>query len=47
MGVDSRMVDCDELRRMVPAMDMSDRPRLPILAALYHPSGRNSIEDAR
>ena len=39
MGVDSRMVDRDELRRMVPAMDMSGRPRFPILAALYHPPG--------
>ncbi len=29
MGVDSRMVDRDELRSMVPAMDMSSRPRLP------------------
>ncbi len=29
MGVDSRMVDRDELRRMVPAMDMSDRPAPP------------------
>src|SRR5271165_1304604 len=26
MGVDSRMVDREELRRMVPAMDMSDLP---------------------
>src|ERR1700730_5753743 len=39
MGVDSRMVDRDELRSMVPAMDMSSRPRLPILGALYHPPG--------
>jgi sarcosine oxidase, subunit beta len=39
MGVDSRMVDRDELQRMVPAMDMSERPRFPILAALYHPPG--------
>ena len=39
MGVDSRMVGREELRRMVPTMDMSDRPHLPVLGALYHPPG--------
>ena len=24
---------------MVPTMDMSDRPHLPVMAALYHPPG--------
>ena len=41
MGVDSRMVDRDELHRMVPAMDMSNRPHLPVLAALLSPAGGN------
>ena len=39
MGVDSRMVYREELRRLIPAMDLSDAPHLPVLAALYHPPG--------
>ncbi len=41
MGVDSRMVDRDELRRMVPAMDMSDRPRLPHIGGALSSTGRD------
>jgi sarcosine oxidase subunit beta len=39
MGVDSCMVGREELMRMVPTMDMSNRPHLPIMGALYHPPG--------
>ena len=46
LGVDSRIIYPDEIRRLVPAMDMSDRPRLPILAALYHPPGGIIRHDA-
>jgi sarcosine oxidase subunit beta len=46
LGVDSRVIYPDEIRRLVPAMDMSDRPRLPILAALYHPPGGIIRHDA-
>src|SRR5215470_3260201 len=46
LGVDSRLVHPDEIRRLVPAMDLSDRPRLPILAALYHPPGGIIRHDA-
>ena len=46
LGVDSRIVYPGEIRRLVPAMDMSDRPRLPILAALYHPPGGIIRHDA-
>jgi sarcosine oxidase, subunit beta len=46
LGVDSRVIYRDEIRRLVPAMDMSDRPRLPILAALYHPPGGIIRHDA-
>src|ERR1051326_501730 len=35
LGIDSRLVWPDEIKRMVPAMDTSSRPRYPVLAALY------------
>ncbi len=44
--VDSRVIDRDEIRRLVPALDLSDRPRYPILAALYHPPGGIIRHDA-
>jgi len=46
LGVDSRLIGADEIRKLVPAMDMSDRPRLPVLAALYHPPGGIIRHDA-
>jgi len=46
LGVDSRVIYPDEIRRLVPAMDMRDRPRLPVLAALYHPPGGIIRHDA-
>ncbi len=45
-GVDSRVIDRDEIRKLVPALDVSDRPRYPILAALYHPPGGIIRHDA-
>jgi sarcosine oxidase subunit beta len=45
-GVPSRLIWRDEIRRLVPAMDTSDRPRYPILAALYHPPGGIIRHDA-
>jgi sarcosine oxidase, subunit beta len=39
LGVDSRIVWPDEIKRMVPALDMSERPRYPVKAALFHPPG--------
>jgi sarcosine oxidase subunit beta len=46
LGVDSRLIYPDEIRKLVPAMDMSARPRLPIMAALYHPPGGIIRHDA-
>ncbi len=46
LGVDSRMIFPDEISRLVPAMELSDRPRFPILAALYHPPGGIIRHDA-
>src|SRR2546428_11650546 len=38
-GVASRLIWRAEIERLVPALDCSDRPRYPGLAALYHPPG--------
>ncbi|HKZ75828.1 MAG TPA: FAD-dependent oxidoreductase, partial [Actinomycetota bacterium] len=45
-GVPSRLVWRDEIAKLVPAMDCSDRPRYPVLAALYHPPGGIIRHDA-
>ena len=45
-GVDSRLVFPDELARICPQLDLSDRPRFPIHAALYHPPGGIIRHDA-
>ena len=45
-GVDSRVIGHDEIRELVPALDLSDRPRFPILAALWHPPGGIIRHDA-
>ena len=46
LAVESRMIFRDEIRRLVPVMDLSDRPRYPVLAALYHPPGGVIRHDA-
>lgn len=45
-GVDSRIVFPGEIRRLVPMLDLSSRPRFPILAGLYHPPGGIIRHDA-
>src|SRR5262249_9126937 len=45
-GVPSRVIGRDEIKRLVPALDVSDHPRYPILAALYHPPGGIIRHDA-
>lgn len=46
LGVDSRLIYRDEIRRLVPALDLSSRSRFPVLAALYHPPGGIIRHDA-
>lgn len=46
LGVDSRLIYPDEIRQLVPSLDLSDRPRLPVLGALYHPPGGIIRHDA-
>ena len=45
-GVDSRVIFPDEIRRLAPMLDLSSRPRFPVLAALYHPPGGIIRHDA-
>lgn len=46
LGVNSRMVWPEEIQRLVPHLDVSDRPRYPILAGLWHPPGGIIRHDA-
>jgi sarcosine oxidase subunit beta len=45
-GVDSRLIFPDEIAKLCPMLDLSDRPRYPIQAALYHPLGGIIRHDA-
>ncbi len=45
-GVESELIWPDEIRRLCPGIDVSDHPRYPILAALYHPPGGIVRHDA-
>ena len=45
-GVDSSLIWPDEIERICPGVDISDHPRYPILAALYHPPGGIIRHDA-
>jgi sarcosine oxidase subunit beta len=46
LGVNSRLIYPEEIRKLVPSMDLSSRPRFPILAGLYHPPGGIIRHDA-
>ena len=45
-GVNSRVIWPDEIKKLCPPIDVSDHPRYPILAALYHPPGGIIRHDA-
>jgi sarcosine oxidase subunit beta len=46
LGVDSRLVDLDELARLCPELNLSRDVRYPIIGALYHPRGAIARHDA-
>jgi sarcosine oxidase subunit beta len=46
LGVNSRLIDVDEIAQLVPGLDVSDRPHQPILAGLHHPPGGIIRHDA-
>jgi len=45
-GVDSRVIGPDEIGKLCPELDLSDRPAQPVQAALYHPPGGVLRHDA-
>jgi sarcosine oxidase subunit beta len=45
-GVDSRLIYPGEIAKLCPQLDLSDHPRYPVLAALYHPPGGIIRHDA-
>ncbi len=45
-GVDSEVITPEEIKRLVPFMDVSDDTRYPIIGALYHPPGGIIRHDA-
>ncbi len=45
-GVDSRLIWPEEIQRLCSYIDVSQHPRYPILAALYHPPGGIIRHDA-
>ncbi len=46
LGVDSELIFPDEIRRLCPHLNLSDKVRYPILGALYHPPGAIARHDA-
>ena len=46
LGIDSRVIYPDEIAKLCPEMDLSDKPTWPVLAALYHPPGGIIRHDA-
>jgi sarcosine oxidase subunit beta len=45
-GVNSRVIYPDEIKKLVPFMDVSGHPRYPVQGALYHPPGGIIRHDA-
>jgi sarcosine oxidase subunit beta len=45
-GIDSSVIDPDEIKQLTPSLDTSTHPRYPILGALYHPPGGTIRHDA-
>jgi len=45
-GIDSRLLDPRECRELVPALDISDKPRYPIFGGMFHPPGGIVRHDA-
>ena len=45
-GIDSEVIDPDEIKKLVPFMDVSTKARQPIRGALWHPPGGIARHDA-
>tara|TARA_Y100000588_G_scaffold117482_2_gene128608 strand:+ start:13959 stop:15149 length:1191 start_codon:yes stop_codon:yes gene_type:complete len=45
-GVDSRLIGPDEIKKLIPVLDIRQGKHLPVMAALYHPPGGVIRHDA-
>jgi len=45
-GIEIEMLSPEEIKKMVPSLDISDRPALPVVGAQYHPEGGTVHHDA-
>ena len=45
-GIESKLVDPKQCKELVPALDISERPRYPIFGGMYHPPGGIVRHDA-
>jgi sarcosine oxidase, subunit beta len=46
LGVNSRVIDLEEISKVVPSLNLSRETRYPVVAALYHPPGGIIRHDA-
>jgi sarcosine oxidase subunit beta len=46
LGVNSRVIDLDEISKLAPSLNLSRETRYPVVAALYHPPGGIIRHDA-
>jgi len=46
MGVPSEFLTRKECKKLIPILDISDRPRYPIMGGMYHPPGGTVRHDA-
>ncbi len=46
LGIESHLIGKEKLHQLFPLVDLSDKPRFPVLGALYHPRGGVIRHDA-
>lgn len=46
MGIQSELLDAKQCKELIPALDISDRPRYPVFGGMYHPPGGTLRHDA-
>lgn len=46
MGVRSEFLSPAECRKLIPVLDVTDRPRFPVMGGMYHPPGGTVRHDA-
>ena len=46
MGVCSEFLEPEECKKLVPVLDITDRPRYPVMGGMYHPPGGTVRHDA-